>query len=1747
MDAREHILSRLFVLLFNDEELRQFVVGIESRLKSALPAKPATLDHLAFEVAGLLERHNLVNHKLFEELHAARPLRSADVRQARRQLLPGSPLEPGARWGDGRFTLIRQIGEGGFAEVWLATEAVTGIYVALKILSPQATENPQIYRRFRRGANILAKLRHPSLVTVREPEAREGDRLYCVMDHVPGCTLAAAMDDATIPRDRLLDAVLEVGEALAHVHQHGVVHRDIHPYNILIDDGRLAVLIDFDLAGGRAFAPMTATVPIGTMPYVAPELLDGGEETAAADVYALAMTTLFVLLHRQLKPSAALREPKSLLEQDRVPYAMRAVLRAALDPDPEQRTPSVAEFCRALREARAYPEPGPASPTFAADGSLILWTPAEDPPPELIAAGLRLWPAEQAGYHVRAARRDGSELDRLLPYTALLQVATVLALRGRRPAWIGLTVHHTPVFVLPNGHLVLHDDSLPEPEDLQLAGERAAIPGLPLAMVLGGSANAPPSRHVVELAHEIRSGASDERRLRQLARFSKRPEAHDEFEPFVVSNDRGPQPAVDALLAELQAGPAIVGLRGVIGSGRSHTLRLLAARLAHSAMTSRTRPVVLLDAHGWRPPLRLASLLRDRGYTAVEAAAVLLAITSGECLLLLDGLEAPDAPLDADDIAVQVYEAFEALPATAARIIVATGPTLSSQDDRTFDLAPTPGPELHGLKVHPGPNMATAFKTALEKGGWLSLLNVPLLARPLFIGTSPISVVSHERLAPVLEQYVQLWTAHAAGLVAGATAEDFRGVLEALAAALWFGHADLRGDAILPEALQATCPVPGMTTVLTDGAILALEARRTVTMSWLIGEATRRSATPLIPFHNLTTAPQIAGSAYFVHDSILEWLLAHQFMRRLVTGDLAVLRGARPSPMLRMFCRLTNLWEQARERLLSILSTGSPVDLRESALLLASSDETLASTATRPWQLAGIRLENADLRKIRLEGADLTGARLARTNLAGSTLTGAILRDADLRLANLRSAWCDRVTANPANFTGTTLDGVCWRDADLRGAIFAASRSSRAPQDLRGARLDGIDTTGALWLPPNGLTCAFPSASGLPDEILSPRSITWNRDARWTRDSRFLVTIDNMGYVVRFHVDPLLPLNRWHATEYGLTHIELAGDDRTLLTWTEGSTARLWDLHTCSEIHPGALGDVTVHAAAWAEDEVYLVLFATDGSLWRWSPKRPLDKMMHFADGAGSGRFLADGARLAIHIATAKKFLIVDRHSGHVLSESTIQTNDSLHLGHAISPTRGNVALKGLQAIQIHSLATGSLLTSDATMSARPDMMSNDGALDWSPDGAWLVAAFERGPCLWHVDKARWSHYLQPRGTSRWASLRFSPDGRSIVGVGEGGELVVWDASTGRRRAARTSSNHWIHAVALATDRQTLLAASDGHIHHVNPSALVVGRTVSYKDEQAVAIAPDASAIVVAVERTLILADTRGDREIVLDRCTRTDHAAWDRCHFTCSGRHVVCRVSDGDRQELVAWDTAGRKVFSAPLDRNALYQTQTVALGRAVGICGGMVAGFGGVLDLYSSDGRTRLRAPDQTIYCLALDAGEKLLASSSQNNRIALWDLDRCIRSVSPVLLGELTTDWQLIEQLRFAPHGTLLAAASGDAVMLFDVASQRRLRKFTGHGFRVHSVAFSGDARHLIAGDWSGQLRVWSIASGKLVATFHVLDGETTVVARGGRCCVVGGGDDLAAWFGVASNTCHPLAAYPGAVVTPAELAAELGWDV
>jgi serine/threonine-protein kinase len=269
-----------------------------------------------------------------------------------------------------RYRLTRQLGEGGFAAVWLAEDTRLARPVALKLLKPALAADDEARARFAREARASASLRHPYLLTIHD-WGEEAGLPYLAMPYVEGGTLhdllrAGPLDLPTIGR-----YLGQVAAALDYAHARGVIHRDVNPHNLLLaDDRRSLALADFGIARRLDHAMGDGTAALGTISYMSPEQFHG-EATAAVDRYALGCT-LFELLtgtppyHGSV---AAIVEghrsgpiPRLVERTIRpLPPACQGVIDRALAKDPDARYPTAGALAAAFDAARDQ-DPAPTLP-----------------------------------------------------------------------------------------------------------------------------------------------------------------------------------------------------------------------------------------------------------------------------------------------------------------------------------------------------------------------------------------------------------------------------------------------------------------------------------------------------------------------------------------------------------------------------------------------------------------------------------------------------------------------------------------------------------------------------------------------------------------------------------------------------------------------------------------------------------------------------------------------------------------------------------------------------------------------------------------------------------------------------------------------------------------------------------------------------------------------------------------------------------------------------------------------------------------------------------------------------------------------------------------------------------------------------------------------------------------------------------------------------------------------------------------
>lgn len=201
----------------------------------------------------------------------------------------------------GAYRLLERIGEGAMGEVFRAVSIADGSLAALKLVHRDASSSADTRRRLEREGEIVSTLSHPNIVRLLERGEQEG-RLYLAMEFLTGQTLQARLAAADpLPRAHALRIVGDLAQALAALHGAGVIHRDLHPGNVMIlADGR-AKLLDFGLARAASTSTLTrANTVLGSLPYLAPELLSGEPASAASDLFALGAIACECLCGRRL-------------------------------------------------------------------------------------------------------------------------------------------------------------------------------------------------------------------------------------------------------------------------------------------------------------------------------------------------------------------------------------------------------------------------------------------------------------------------------------------------------------------------------------------------------------------------------------------------------------------------------------------------------------------------------------------------------------------------------------------------------------------------------------------------------------------------------------------------------------------------------------------------------------------------------------------------------------------------------------------------------------------------------------------------------------------------------------------------------------------------------------------------------------------------------------------------------------------------------------------------------------------------------------------------------------------------------------------------------------------------------------------------------------------------------------------------------------------------------------------------------
>jgi serine/threonine protein kinase len=258
-----------------------------------------------------------------------------------------------------RYRLGGHIANGGMAAVWAADDELLGRPVAIKVLAAHLAEEPVNAQRFQREARAAARLSsHPNVVTVYDVGEHEG-RAFMVMERVSGGTVADRLRRGRPTREQAVAWLKETAAALDFAHEHGIVHRDVKPANLLLDERDHVRVADFGIARIATEDTMTASGQLlGTAAYLSPEVVEGEDATAASDRYGLAVTAFELLTGERPfagdHPAAQARQhveeppPRASDRDPDLPTRVDVALQRGMAKDPEARWPTAGAFVAAL-------------------------------------------------------------------------------------------------------------------------------------------------------------------------------------------------------------------------------------------------------------------------------------------------------------------------------------------------------------------------------------------------------------------------------------------------------------------------------------------------------------------------------------------------------------------------------------------------------------------------------------------------------------------------------------------------------------------------------------------------------------------------------------------------------------------------------------------------------------------------------------------------------------------------------------------------------------------------------------------------------------------------------------------------------------------------------------------------------------------------------------------------------------------------------------------------------------------------------------------------------------------------------------------------------------------------------------------------------------------------------------------------------------------------------------------------------
>ena len=296
----------------------------------------------------------------------------------------------------GKYVILERIGSGSMGRVYKAHHQLMDRVVALKIIAPEIVTNDRVIARFQREMRLVGRLDHPNVVRAFDAD-QSNNILYIVMEYVSGMSLGQRLKQGTLPPVEAVGYAAQAALGLAHAHEQGIVHRDVKPSNLLLNDAKQVKVLDLGLgvlmeADEHAAFATADGVAVGTVDYMSPEQACGREVDGRSDLFSLGCALYHMISGRQAFPGATPIERLGQRINNRptpitnyrpdLPSSLVTVLDKLMANRPVDRYQTGSEAAEALQGLiRARKPLAPRKPAPPPDPEPVVTPPSEAPPP----------------------------------------------------------------------------------------------------------------------------------------------------------------------------------------------------------------------------------------------------------------------------------------------------------------------------------------------------------------------------------------------------------------------------------------------------------------------------------------------------------------------------------------------------------------------------------------------------------------------------------------------------------------------------------------------------------------------------------------------------------------------------------------------------------------------------------------------------------------------------------------------------------------------------------------------------------------------------------------------------------------------------------------------------------------------------------------------------------------------------------------------------------------------------------------------------------------------------------------------------------------------------------------------------------------------------------------------------------------------------------------------------------------------